>query len=215
MIRTFAALAFVTGFTIANLGATTISVIESEKDMKDSAGNFVGPYMGFVNGEKNPYIYCDDLDNHITFGEEVRVNVSTIKDLSLTRFGTVKAATELYEQAFYLSTFLGNPKNNDDRADIQDALWSYFSENAPNREKEQVKKWLEQAKANYAGKDYSGFVVYTDSGDQFHGKQELFTGSIPAPPVVTATPEPATWTLLLTGFGGLVVAGAKKSCSRG
>jgi len=196
-------------FVAREVKASTL-LLDSVDGVTDSAGDLVGPYNGRLDGLAYN-IFCDDFDHHIGIPDSETVNVSTVTDLHLTRFGGVAAATSLYEQVFYLATYLTNASASQ-RADVQDAMWSYFSTNAPNQAKLQVQGWLNQAKANYAGKDYSSFRVMTEVNTaanptaQFDGKQELFLSTVTRLPGLTSTPEPATWAMLLTGLGGFAFA---------
>ncbi len=189
--------------------ASTVT-LDSVDGVKDTAGNFVGPYSGKLDG-LTYNIFCDDFDHHIGIPDSETVNVSTLTDLHLTRFGGVAAATSLYQQVFYLSTYLPGASASQ-RGDVQDAMWSYFSTSAPNQAKAQVQGWLAQAQSNYSGKDYSSFRVLTEMNTaanptaQFDGKQELFISTTIRQPGLTNTPEPATWAMLLTGVAGFAFA---------
>jgi len=189
--------------------ASTLT-LDSVDGVKDSAGNFVGPYSGKLDG-LTYNIFCDDFNHHISIPDSETVNVSTLTDLHLTRFGGVAAATSLYQQVFYLSSYLPGASATQ-RGDVQDAMWSYFSTSAPNQAKAEVQSWLAQAKSNYVGKDYSSFRILTEANSasgptaQFDGKQELFLSTTTRQPGLTSTPEPATWAMLLTGVGGLAFA---------
>ena len=178
---------------------------------QDSVGNYVGPYTGTVDNA-SMLIFCDDVFHHVNINEAVTANVSTIAGgLTLTRFGGLSAATTLYEESFYLSTFLSSPAYSASRADIQDAIWDLFAPGGPNATLATVVGWQTQASNNYSGKDYSSFKVYTQpSPNQFDGKQELFTSSSTLGPGVTATPEPGTLAMLLTGMAGVVVARVRR-----
>ena len=188
-------------FGAVNAGATTL-YLDSVDGVKDSAGNYVGPYTGRLDSTAYK-IFCDDFDHHIGVPDSETVNVSTISNLTNTRFGSLASATTLYEEVFYLSSYLLTASNSD-RADIQDAMWSFFASDAPNQSSTAVQAWETQARNNYAGKDYSSFRILTDSTDRLNDKQELFisVGGV-LPPGLTRTPEPATWGMLLTGLSGL------------
>jgi hypothetical protein len=172
--------------------ANTVSTVSvaSAPGAKDSGNNLIGPYQGTF-GSAASIIYCDDLAHNINFNQVANVNVSSIGDLSLTRFGGSGAATVLtaavatadYEKIFYLSAFLGssytsptsfyagksvtdNSSNTSAtsgvNADIQDAMWSIFDSAAPNAASTGVGYWLGQAAANYKNFDYSHFKILTD-----------------------------------------------------
>jgi hypothetical protein len=206
-------------FGAITLSASTLN-FDSVDGVKDSAGNYVAPYNGSLDGT-NYLLFCDDFTHNIFIPDSETVNVSAINNLSLTRFGGLAAATSLYEQVFYLSSYLVGASDAQ-RGDVQDAMWSYFApSDAPNQSKQAVKDWLTQANNNYASKDYSQFRILTEANSdanpsaQFNGKQELFinisgdsTNTTP-----TNTPEPGTWALLLTGLGGFVLTRARRQRS--
>jgi len=206
-------------FGVLHLGATSVITITAVDYTQDSVGNYVGPYTGTVDNA-SMLIFCDDVFHHININEAVTVNVSTIAGgLGLTRFGGLSAATtlnatKLYEEAFYLSTFLSSPVYSANRADIQDAIWDLFVTGGPNAAQLGVLNWQTQASNNYSGKDYSSFRIYTQpttgNNEQYDGKQELFTSSSTLGPGVTATPEPGTLAMLLTGMAGVVVARVRR-----
>ena len=190
--------------------ASTLN-FDSVDGVKDSSGNFVSPYNGRLDGIAYK-LYCDDLLHDINIPDTETVNISSLGDLSKTRFGGLSGSTNLYEQIFYLSTFLPGATNAQ-RGNIQDAIWSYFSTSAPDQSNPAVIGWKTQASQNFAGKDYSSFRILTEANSaanptaQFNGKQELFISvATTLPPGLTSTPEPGTWALLLSGFGGLAVS---------
>jgi len=88
-------------------------------------------------------------------------------------------------------------------------MWSYFSASAPNQSSSAVMGWEQLAQNNYADKDYSTFRIFTDSTNQFNGKQELFTTMSTGPLVPAPAPEPGSWALLVTGLG-LIGFGTKR-----
>ena len=204
-------------FGAMKLSASTL-MFDSVDGVKDSDGYYVAPYNGQLDGIAYQ-LFCDDFTHNINVPDSETVNVSTINDLGLTRFGGLTAATSLYQQVFYLSSYLVGASNSQ-RGDVQDAMWSYFSPtDAPNQTKQAVKDWLTQAKNNYASRDYSQFRILTQANSdasptaQFDGKQELFIMLSTVPPGLTSTPEPGTWALLLTGMGGIVLTRMRRKQS--
>lgn len=216
--------AFIVSSSIAfaNIGTIGISNVSGARD---SANEFIGPYGGPFNGVTT-MVFCDDLNHNIWIGAApTTVNVSSIGNLSLTRFGGPNAPTALvatadYEQIFYLSTFLATPNlqnpyptftsgtnsaNSNVQADIQDAMWSYFAPSTENIGTNQVNYWVTKAGANYRNYDYSTFKILTDSSDQYGGIQELFINTDLHGDVLTPTPEPGFWGLLTAGAGTLGV----------
>ena len=195
-------------FSIAvGLGAISANAatlyFDSVDGTKDSSGNYVSPYNGRLDATAYK-LFCDDFDHNINIPDTETVNVSTISNLSQTRFGGVTNAVAKYEEIFYLSSYLFTA-NATDRGNIQDAIWSYFASDAPNQGSAAVQGWETLATNNYAGKDYSSFRILTDASSQYRGKQELFISVSPLTPGLTGTPEPGTWAMLLGGFSGLAL----------
>ena len=196
------------GLGALSANASTL-YFDSVDGTKDSSGNYVSPYYGRL--DTNSYkLFCDDFDHNIGIPDTETVNVSTISNLSQTRFGGVTNATTKYEEIFYLSSYLLTA-NATDRGNIQDAIWSYFASDAPNQNSTAVKGWETQAASNYAGKDYSSFRILTDASNQYGGKQELFISVSPVTSGLTGTPEPGTWAMLLSGFGGLALVRRRRT----
>lgn len=207
--------AFVIGLSAMNLSAAYLN-FDSTDGATDSSGNLVSPYNGRLNNVAYQ-LYCGDFTHNINVPDFEVVNVSTIKDLSLTRFGGLSGSTSLYEQVFYLSTLLTMPPAGDTRGDVQDAMWFIFDPNSspepsPNRNSATVQGLVTQAQTNYnkPGADYSSFYILTDASNQFNGKQELFVNSPGDSVTSTATPEPGTWAMLLSGIGGIAIARSRR-----
>ena len=190
------------GFGTISANASTL-YFDSVDGTKDSSGNYVSPYSGRLDTTSYK-LFCDDFDHNIGIPDTETVNVSTISNLSQTRFGGVTNATTKYEEIFYLSSYLLTA-NATDRGNIQDAIWSYFASDAPNQSSSAVKGWETLATNNYADKDYSSFRILTDASNQLRGKQELFITVSPVTSGLTGTPEPGTWALLLSGVSGLAL----------
>ena len=190
------------GFGTMSANASTL-YFDSVDGTKDSSGNYVSPYSGRLDTTSYK-LFCDDFDHNIGIPDTETVNVSTINNLSQTRFGGVTNATTKYEEIFYLSSYLLTA-NATDRGNIQDAIWSYFASDAPNQGSSAVQGWETLAANNYAGKNYSSFRILTDASNQFRGKQELFITVSPVTSGLTSAPEPGTWAMLLGGFSGLAL----------
>lgn len=209
--------------------ADTITV--ETVNLKDSAGEYIGPYGGKFNGSLTS-VYCDDLLHNIQISANTtNVVVSTVADLSNTRFGGASAPTASvaladYEEIFYLSTFLtgtytapstyyspfsggSTSANTNVKADIQDAMWSIFDSAAANNNTNQVNYWLTLAQNNYSHYSYSNYRILTDSANQYNGVQELFV-NISGGNTLVGTPEPGTVASVLGGMAALAFGWRRK-----
>lgn len=181
---------------------------------KDASGNPVYPYYGNIDGGSTINLLCIDFNHDVSSGDSFAVNVSTISDLSKTRFGSVSGATSLYEQIFYLASYLPTA-GTADIGNLQDAIWSIFAANAPTQSAagatRTIQQWLTLAANNYQGRDYSSYRVATDALNQTSGKQELFyTVAATIPGLNIATPEPSPLLLLTSGFALLLLPRARR-----
>ena len=170
----------------------------------DAKGMVAGPYPGSVNGQDYD-LFCDDAAHDIVAQDSVKMTVSTLSDLSHTRFGKKMNAEVMYEQIFYLSTYLLSPPkhvpytsdtNQPVAADIQDAIWSYFDPNSDESGSNSVKYWRNLAARDYDQGNYCSFRILTDSMNPLNGVQELFFNSA----VPTAVAEPSLQVLFLVGL---------------
>ena len=183
-------------------------------------GYYVGPFTGTLfrpGGAMGLTIFCVDFLNHVDFGEQEAVAVSSLTG------GTVAATRhpgelEGYRKAAWLSTQFGT--NAQERwGGIQAAMWQIFSPGAPDGGTDATDAtteayWQQRANvfvasATYASYDWSRFYVLTDvrAAGQASGvgMQEFITNT---PNVV---PEPATWALLAGGLAGVgVIAWARR-----
>jgi hypothetical protein len=191
-----------TGVTTGNIG------------VQDPNSKYVAPYSATLNGSAVT-VYCDDIAHTIGSGSYT-VNVETIANLTGAKYAGVSGATQLYEEAFYLSTYLGTysaPAVASTRTVVQDAIWylfnnTYFTSNSnyTTSYMTSVQSYVTQAQANYNHYSYTNFKILTptDGTQGLNGtaSQELFTNS-GTPLFTVATPEPASYSSMLAGLGVL------------
>jgi hypothetical protein len=176
----------------------------------DASGNPVYPYYGNIDGGSQINMLCDDFDHPVSPSDSFAVKISTVSNLTYSRFGSISAATKMYEQVFYLLSYM-NTASTADIGNLQDAVWSYFSTSAPTTSAsgatKTIAQWKTLAANNYTGKDYSMFRVATDASNQASGKQELvYTTGVTVAGLTSATPEPGTIAMLA---GGLFLIGLR------
>jgi len=156
-------------------------------------GVYVGPYSGTMNGTPVD-LFCVDFANEVNPGQQWDANLTPITfgaDLSETRYGTAPGASQLYQQAAWLSLqFVLQPASQ--YGDIHATIWQLFNPAAPTPSSS---FWMEQARSNYASADYEDFRIVTNTGPVRQSGQvpEFLTRT-----QSTAAPEPGTQ--LLAGF---------------
>lgn len=196
------------------VGATTLNYDLGSTGNKDGSGNLVWPYKGNLGGPEISFL-CDDFTHDVSPGNSFTVNISTISNLTGSRFGSVSAATSLYEEVAFLASYLPTASVAD-IGNIQDAIWSIFSTGTPTTNlagaTRTISQWRALAVSNYQGKDYSLFRIATDATNQAGGKQELvyFTGTVTAG-LSVATPEPAAIVLFGSGLCLLIYRGRRRA----
>ena len=100
-------------------------------------GVYVGPYNATVNGQSTQIICDDFLDDSYT-GESWTANVTTLSNLTGTKWGSMTNATQLYNEAAWLATQMLSSKYSGNPTQVgylAYAIWATFNPAA-------VEAWL-------------------------------------------------------------------------
>ena len=172
---------------------------------------YIGPYQGSMD-DSPVNLYCVDFANEVTVGENWHANLSTItdgSDMSLTRYGSLDGALQLYQEEAWLSEqFEKQPESA--WADIQATMWQIFNPaTAPHPNPNS--SWLQQAQLNYAAADYSNFRVITNlpplaATGQVQEFLTVLHGDLLYKEEAVAAPEPSTCILMGLSLVGLGIA---------
>lgn len=148
----------------------TVNITLTSAGSNVLAGVYVNPYTATVDGVSTTVI-CDDFSADTYVGESWTADVHTFDDLSNTKYGKMygAAATDLYNQAAWLSLQLLATPNNTVRRAISYAIWgtmdsnalTYLSSKAPSYVAATT-SWMNQAKLQtFAAGQFSNFLIYT------------------------------------------------------
>lgn len=185
-------LAFV-GATATGALANTITLKLTGINGAQQGGVYADPYYGTVNGGSPITIVCDDFSHDTSIGETWTATISNFSDLSSARFqqGTPAATLQSYDEAAYLyNQLLSHPSQY---GDISFAIWGLFTPSAQHSSgfTSNSAFWLNQAKSQtFTPGEFSNFLVLTPTNSRANSPQEF----------ITATPEPGTIVLMITGL---------------
>jgi hypothetical protein len=159
-----------------------------------AGGYYVGPAYGNLNGGPTMGFTCDDFSTVTYVPGSFSVYVSTLSDLSQTKFGNQTGALFKYEEVAWLNSKI--QANPGDVGDIQFAMWSIFDSSTPTLDAGE-QAWITAAsEINPSPYDFSGFTIYTPSNTT---NQEFVSGG-----GVDPVPEPASFLLLGLGMLGML-----------
>jgi hypothetical protein len=176
-------------FTASPVFAETLNLLTLP--VTAGGGYYVGAVGGNINGGTTANYYCDDFATSTSVPSSFSVLISSLSNISGTKFVNQANALTKYQQVGWLMYQLEiNPIKV---AAIQFAMWSVFDASAPTFEDSAA--WLDASRRIDAGSyDFSGMRIYTATNTK---NQEFVGGSV----ALTAVPEPAEWALLIIGLG--------------
>jgi hypothetical protein len=176
-------------FTVSNVGAETLNL--TALPTQTAGGYYVGAVRGNINGGTTANYYCDDFATHTSVPSSFTVLVSTLSNISGTKFVSQMDALKKYQQVGWLMYQMEiNPLKT---GAIQFAMWSVFTPSSPTFEDSAA--WLDAStKIDAASYDFSQMRIYTPTGSS---NQEFVGGHVG----LAAAPEPAEWLLLIVGLG--------------
>jgi PEP-CTERM motif len=182
------------------------------------AGVYVGPYVATIDGVSTPII-CDDFADESYLNESWTANVTTLANLSGTKWGGLNNATTLYEEAAWLTEQLVNAPQSQ-AGDIQFAIWAIFDPSAIDGlsagDQTTVENLITQAEGEtfWAG-EFSNILIYTaDMNDPILCNGQACANTPPQEFLVD-TPEPGALALLSLGLSVIAIgARRKKSWNR-
>jgi hypothetical protein len=185
--------------------ATTVTVKLTGVNGATQGGVYADPYYGTINKGSQVVLVCDDFNHETDIGESWQATVSTFADLNSVRFkqNITEQTLQDYEEAAYLyNQLLSHPSQY---GDISFALWALFSPNARNSSgfTPNSQNWLSKAQLQtfYAG-EFSNFLILTPVSHKANSPQEFLT--------TTATPEPSSVLLLMSGLAAVSLLWRKK-----
>jgi len=174
-------------FTASQVCAETLNL--QTLPTQTAGGYYVGAVGGNINGGTRANYYCDDFATTTRVPSSFAVLISTLSNISGTKFFSQSESLKKYQQVGWLMYQMEiNPIKT---AAIQFAMWSVFTPGSPTFEDSAA--WLDASGMINAGSyDFSQMRIYTATTTI---NQEFVGGK------VSAVPEPAEWLLLIIGLG--------------
>jgi len=171
----------------------------------DNPFGMIGPYIGSVDGKLSDII-CDDYISETYPDESWTANVSTLDDLSGTKFHDLTG----YEEVAWLASKLLDGTNGNSAAAIQFAIWQVFEAPTPFNDLSgslltDAQSWLSDAgdyvhAADFNPAVFTNFRIYTAVGDPTCSGGPCPPGPTTPQEFVTFVPEPGSLQLLSIGL---------------
>jgi len=179
-------------FTVSSVCAETLNI--TTLPTQQAGGYYVGAIGGNINGGTAANYYCDDFLAHTSVPSSFTVLVSTLADISGTKFKNQSEALKKYQQVGWLMYQMEiNPVSQ--TGAIQFAMWSVFTPYPATPSFEGAAAWLDaSSRIDASSYDFSQMRIYTPTGS---ANQEFVGGHVG----LSAVPEPAEWMLLIIGLG--------------
>jgi hypothetical protein len=181
-------------------------------------GVYVGPYVAQINGVTTPVI-CDDYVDESFINESWTANVTTLSNLSGTKWGGLADATTLYEEAAWLTEKLVTASSSD-AADIQYAIWAIFDPSAINGlssgDQTTIQTLIMDAQnQTYWAGEFNNILIYTANTNDPILCNGQACANTPPQEFLVDTPEPGAFALVLIGLSAIAIGiGRKKSVRR-
>lgn len=204
-------------FAPAALADTASMVLTGVGDNGAMGGVYVGPYVATVNGVAGTPVICDDYADESYLNESWTANVSTLADLSNTKWASLNNSTTLYEEAAWLTEQLVSAPASQ-AGDIQFAIWVIFDPSALGAlsptDQSNVKMLITEAQnQTFWTGEFSNILIYTADVNEpiLCGGQSC--ANTPPQEFMVVTPEPSELVLLLVGLFGCAIVIARKNRS--
>jgi hypothetical protein len=185
---------------------------------------YVSPYNGVMNpgtsSAQQVVLFCDDINNEVTFGQTWTANVTSLASgvFTNTRYGNGSINPNLgstnpqvlYEEAAWLVTqFASNPS---DYVTLQHALWDLMTPGAEptgvangDVDGVTVGQWLALAGLNYTSINPADFEILTNIGCASGTNTPCLAYSGQVQEFIIRTPEPSSLALLVSGMLALML----------
>ncbi len=159
-------------------------------------GEYLMPYYLSINGSLPVAVVCDDYLHTVSVGDQWTAAVSTLSNLSQTRFGTADAMQ--YHEAMWITSQINSHSSLADITGAQSAIWKLFTPGVPDVPGES--SWISAAQSaaanNFGGMNFGSWVILTPVNPL--SPQEYFY----------QIPEPSIY--LDLGFGLLAFVGIRR-----
>jgi hypothetical protein len=177
------------------------------------AGVYVGPYVATIDGVSTPII-CDDYVDESFLNESWTANITTLANLSGTKWGGLSNATTLYEEAAWLTEKLmvASPSQ---APDIQFAIWAIFDPSAVNglslADQTTVAGLVMQAQSqSFTTSEFANVLIYTPNTTDPILCNGQACADTPPQEFMVVTPEPGALALLLIGLSAIALGTRRK-----